>query len=154
MHHQRIIRKVWEESLYHRESTSVLNFQMLAHSATLNHEWPTSNLKQAAMDTWDNIYFGLLYLFQESMVFSQTVSFSINFTKLRNYSLCESLINSFEVRKSEKSTTTKYMNKSLKKHHRYIYCVLGWLGKIPSPRPPRSPKVTVNLKCYLLNYLV
>ena len=149
MHHQRIIQEVWEESLYHRESSSVLNFEMFAHSATLNHVWPTSNLKQAAMDTGDNIYFGLLYLFQESMVLSQTVSFSYNFTKLRNYSLCESPINSFEVRKSEKSTTTKYMNKSLKKHHRNIYCVPGWLGKIPSPRPPRPPKVTVNLKCYL-----
>ena len=35
--------------------------------------------------------------------------------------LCESLINSFEAPKSGNTKTMKQINKSLKKHHRYIY---------------------------------
>ena len=35
------------------------------------HDFSTSYLKQAALDSWDNIYFGLPYLSQESMVLSQ-----------------------------------------------------------------------------------
>ena len=35
------------------------------------YDLPTSYLKQVALDSWDNIYFGLPYLSQESMVLSQ-----------------------------------------------------------------------------------
>ena len=68
-----------------------------------------------------------------------------SFAKLQNYSLCESPINSLEVPKSEKTSTTKEINKSLKKHHRYIYWVSQWLVKIQSPRPLRPLKETANL---------
>ena len=73
------------------------------------YDLPTSYLKQVALDSWDNIYFGLPYLSQESMVLSQLLilswAFSYSLTKLQNYSLCESLINSFEVPKNEQVTT-------------------------------------------------
>ena len=49
-------------------------------------------------------------------------------------------LNSFEVPKSEKATTAKEINKLLKKHHRYIYWVSHWLGKIHSLRLLRPPK--------------
>ena len=118
------------------------------------HVFPTSYLKQAALDSWDNIYFGLPYFFQESMVFFQLLilswAFSCSLTKFQNCSLCESLINSFEVLKSEK-TTAKWINKSLKKHHIYIYWVYHWLGKIHVPRPPQPPKpskIPADLKSY------
>ena len=45
------------------------------------------------------------------------------------YSLCESLINSFEVPKSGKTTTAQLINKSLKKRHRYIYWLYHWVCK-------------------------
>ena len=35
------------------------------------HDVPTSYLKQTALDSWDDIYFGLTYLSQESMLLSQ-----------------------------------------------------------------------------------
>ena len=35
------------------------------------HDFPTSYVKQAALDNWDNIYFGLPCLSQEPMVLSQ-----------------------------------------------------------------------------------
>ena len=86
---------------------------MFANSTILKyHNLPTS--KQAALDIRDNIYFVLPYLSQRSVVLSQLplaylyyleLSLTV-FTKLQNYSLCESLINSFEV-PSEKTTTTK-----------------------------------------------
>ena len=72
--------------------------------------------------------------------------------------LCGSLINSFEVPKSEKKTkknkkkTNKINNRSLKKHHRYIFGVYHWLDKIHvsrPPQPPQHPKVTADLKSYL-----
>ena len=55
--------------------------------------------------------------------------------------------------KVEKTTTTKYINKSLKKHQRYIYRVYHWLGMPrltpPPPRFPQPPKVTASLKSSL-----
>ena len=72
---------------------------------------PTSYLKQAALDNCEDIYSGLPYLSQESMVLSQLLilswAFSHSLTKLQNCSFCESLIRSFEVPKCEKTTTTK-----------------------------------------------
>ena len=75
---------------------------------------PISYLKQAALDSWGNIYFGLPYLSQESMVLSQLQlgylyypEISLSLTKLQNYSSSESLINSSEVPKSRKTTITK-----------------------------------------------
>ena len=44
---------------------------MLAHSATLISWFSHLISKQAAWDSWDNIYCGLDYLSQESMVLSQ-----------------------------------------------------------------------------------
>ena len=44
---------------------------MLAHSTTLYHDFPTSYSKQVALDSLDNIFFGLPYHSQESMVLSQ-----------------------------------------------------------------------------------
>ena len=64
-------------------SSSVLNFRMFAHSTTL-------------MSQLYNIYFGLPYISQESMAQSQ-LQLDYSFTRLQNYSLCESLINPFEV---------------------------------------------------------
>ena len=55
--------------------------------------------------------------------------------------------------KVEKTTTTKYINKSLKKHQRYIYRVYHWLGMPrftpPPPQFPQPPKVTASLKSSL-----
>ena len=62
----------------------------------------------------------------------------VNLAKLQNYSLCESPIYSFKVPKSEKTTATKQINKSL--------WVSYWLDKFQSARPLRPPKVTANLK--------
>ena len=69
-------------------------------------------------------------------------------TVLQNHRITafESLVNSFEVPKSEKIKTTKSVNKSLKKHYRYICWVSHWLGKIHSPWPLWHSKVTANLK--------
>ena len=71
------------------------------------------------------------------MGFSQLLvlvcAFSESLTKLQTYSLYKSLTNSFEITKSGKATTAQ-INKSLKKHHRYIYWVYHWLGKIHSPQ--------------------
>ena len=121
-----------------------------------HHDFPTSYLKQAALNSWDNIYFGLPYLFQESVVLSQLQlaylpwAFSYSLIKLQNSSFCESLINSSEVPKSGKTATTKYINKSLKKHHRYIHSLYHWVGKIHGPGSKiQSPKVTANLQSYL-----
>ena len=83
-----------------------------------------------ALDSLGTIYFGIPYLSQESMVLTQLIlywAFSYSLTKLQNYSLCESLIKSCETPKSGK-TTAKYINKSLKKHHGYIYWEYHWLG--------------------------
>ena len=76
------------------------------------HDFSTAYLKQAALDSWDNIYCDLPYLSQESKGLSQFLVLSWAFSK----SLCESLTNSSEVPKSGKTTT-----KSLKNCHRYIY---------------------------------
>ena len=43
----------------------------------------------------------------------------------------------------------KIDNKSLKKHHRYIYWLYHLVDKIHGPRLPQPPKVTGNLKSYL-----
>ena len=80
-------------------------------------------------------------------------AFSFILTKLQNYSLCEFLIRFFEVPKSGKTTTTKKIdNKSLKKHHRYIYRLYQDSRPAPPPHPPptasRPTKVTANLKSY------
>ena len=61
----------------------------------------------------------------------------------------KSLINSFEVPKSGK-TTTKQINKSLKKHHGYIYSLYHWLGKIHGPRPPSALKGNSRFKMLLV----
>ena len=81
-------------------------------------------------------------------------AFSYSLTKLQNYSLSESLINSFEVIRSWKTVTTKLINKTLKKQHRYICWVSQWLGKIHGPWPILPPKVTANLKSCLQKYSV
>ena len=44
---------------------------MFAHSTTLASWFSTLYIKQAALDSWDSIYFGLPYLSQESMFLSQ-----------------------------------------------------------------------------------
>ena len=76
-----------------------------------------------ALDSWDNICFALPYLSQASMVFSRPqlaywYYLEISPTALQN---CR-------------------INKSLKKHHRYIYWLPDWLGKIQSPCGPFSPQ--------------
>ena len=76
--------------------------------------------------------------------------FSYSLTKLQNCSLCEPPINSFEVPKSGKTTTAKQINKSLKKHHRYIYWVSHWLCKIQSPPAPWAPKRNSKFKTLLV----
>ena len=45
----------------------------------------------------------------------------LSLTVPKYYSLSESLIKSFETQKSEKTITTKEMNKSIKKHHGDTY---------------------------------
>ena len=77
-------------------SSSVLNFGMFAHFTTL-------------ISRLYNIYFGLPYLSQESMVLSQLqlaylnhLELSLSFTKLQNYSVCESLIYSLKYQKVKK----------------------------------------------------
>ena len=85
--------------------------------ATLQHyhDFSTSYLKQAALDSWYNIYFGLPYLSQESMILSQLLFayfyyLELSLIVLQNYRITtffESLINSSEVPRSGKTTTTK-----------------------------------------------
>ena len=118
-----------EEKLWNVSSFCNINFPAF-----------TSHLKQAALDSWDNTYFGLPYLSQESMVLSQLLllswNFSYSFTKSKIYSLCESLTNSFEVPKSGK-TATKYINKSFKKSiiDIFIMYIISWVKfAAPSPR--------------------
>ena len=100
--------------------------------------------------------FSLLYhLLQPKIILSNTSSknnlrslrgvsiilrFFLQSYKLQNYSLCESLVNSSQVPESEKTTTTKQINKSLKKHPRDIYWVSHWLGKIRISRSLWSSK--------------
>ena len=63
-----------------------------------------------ALGSWDNIYFGLSYSFPRvngsfstaARLLILSWAFSYSLAKLQNYSLFESLINSFEVTKSEK----------------------------------------------------
>ena len=45
----------------------------------------------------------------------------------------------------------KQVNKSLKKHHRYIYWVSDWLGKIQRPRPIRPPNKFETLVVQVLS---
>ena len=79
-----------------------------------------SYLKQAAMESWDNIYFDLPYLSQELTVLSQLqlnylyyLELFLSLIKLRNYSLCESLIKPFKYQKLETTTTNKIDKKAL-----------------------------------------
>ena len=131
------------------KSSSALNFGMFTHS--------TTSISRFARFIFKTSGFGQLLSFSRVNGSFSTAAhllilssgFSYSLTKLQNYSLCESLINSFEVPKSEKTTTTKQINKSLKKHHGYIYWVSHWLSKIQSPWPFWSIKVTANLKPYL-----
>ena len=48
----------------------------------LYHNFPTAYLKQTSLGSWDNIYFGLPYLSQESMVVSQirTLSWAFSYS--------------------------------------------------------------------------
>ena len=85
------------------------NFGMFAHSATLISRSFHFISKTGGLGGWDNIYFGLPYLSQESMALSQSLilswAFSDSLTRLQNYSLCESQLKSFKVPKSENATT-------------------------------------------------
>ena len=75
----------------------------------------------------------------------------LSLTVPKYYSLSESLIKSFETQKSEKTITTKEINKSIKKTS-WIYLLgislVGYI-KIHDPRPLLPPNVTANLKSYL-----
>ena len=73
-------------------------------------------------------------------------AFAYSLKKLQNYSLCESLIKSFEAPKSGKTTTTKYVNKSLKKHHIYIY----WVCQDSWPLAPLVPKGNTKFEILLV----
>ena len=127
------------------------------------------------LDSWDNIYFHLPYLSQEFMVLSQLLilswAFSYSLTKLQNYSLSESLVNSTEVPKCGKKHQQNrsinqqkiIKNSALKNHDRYIYWFIeyisGWVRftssdpLIPPPPPhpthPHPAKGTADLKSYL-----
>ena len=120
---------------------------MFPHFATLTSRFSTSHLKQAALDSWDNTYFGLPYLSQESMVLSQLLllswTFSYSFTKSKIYSICESLTNSFEVPKSGK-TATKYINKSLKKSiiDIFIMYIISWV-RFAAPVPAGNSRFKI-----------
>ena len=68
----------------------------------------------------------------------------ISLTVLQNYRITAFVnfrLTSLNYQKVKETTITKWINKSLKKHHRYIYWVFLWLGKIQNPRPLR-----VNVK--------
>ena len=54
--------------------------------------------------------------------------------------------------KKEKRTAIKKVNKLIKKHHRYIYWVYHWFGKIRGSRPFQPPQIAVDLKSYLQKY--
>ena len=106
------------------------------------------------LDSWDNIYFHLPYLSQEFMVLSQLLilswAFSYSLTKLQNYSLSESLLNSTEVPKCGKKHQQNrsinqqkiIKNSALKNHDRYIYWFIeyisGWV-RFTSSDPLISP---------------
>ena len=79
------------------------------------------------------------------------LSFLLQSYKIAELQPLRILIYSFEVPKTEK-TTTKWINKSLKKHHRYIYWVYHCLGKIyvpQPPHPPQSPKGNSRFEIFL-----
>ena len=99
--------------------SSLLNFGMFPYSAILISQFPTSYLKQAVLDSSDNIYLvsksSLSFSRVDGLVLSQlqlhllilTSAFSHSLAKLQNYSHCEFLIKSFEAPKSGKTATTK-----------------------------------------------
>ena len=67
----------------------LLNFGMSARSTTLISRF-SNFLKQVALDSWDNIYFGLPYLSQESMVLSQLqLAYIILSFLLQSYKITE-----------------------------------------------------------------
>ena len=86
------------------------------------------------MDSWNNIYFGLPYLSQESMVFFSTAAhllilswaFSYSPTKLQNYSLMNIWFRPLKHQKVAKNKN-KIDRKWLKKHHGYICWIYHWL---------------------------
>ena len=73
--------------------------------------------------------------------------FSYSLIKLQNYSLCESLVNSSQVRESEKTTTTKSILKI------FIGYLTGWV-RFAVPGLFGRQKVTANLKSSLWKYSV
>ena len=78
--------------------------------------------------------------------FLNCCSLNYSLTKLQNYSLSESLIRSFEAPKSGKTTTTKQISKSLKKHHKYIY----WVYQDSRPQAPSAPKGNIKFDILLV----
>ena len=114
---------------------------------------PTS--KHATLDIWDNIYFGLPYLFQESMVLSQLQFANLHYlelspTVLQNYRITSFVNLWFTPLKYQKVKQQQQQNReiNLKKHHWYIYWVSYRLGKIHKPQPFRlfwPPKVYIPI---------
>ena len=95
---------------------------------------PTSHLKQAALDSWDNIYFGLPSLSQESMVLSQLLILSWAFLSLTKLELQPSWISDSLLWYTKKwKNNNSEIDKSLK-NNTYIYWVSHLLGKIQNPR--------------------
>ena len=121
------------------------------------HDLPTSYLKQGTLDSWDNIYFSLPYLSQESVVLSQPqlaylYYLETSLTILQNCritALVNLRLTPLECQKVTKNNNNKIDKYLIKRHHRYIYWVSHWLGKIQSSQPFWPPMVKANLKPYL-----
>ena len=65
---------------------------MFPGSTTLISQYFTSYLKQTVLDSSDNIYFDLSYVFQESMILSQLqltylYCLQLSLTSLQNYGI-------------------------------------------------------------------
>ena len=124
------------------------------------HDFPTSYLKQTALDSWYNFYFGLPYLSQESMNLSQLLlvylyCLELSLTVLQNYGIAAFVnlwLSPLKHQKNEKATTTKYINKSLKKIiiDIFIRYILGWVYQDLRPLAPSVPKAHSQFEILLL----
>ena len=80
-------RTTFSLNLHLVEEETLESLSILQHKY---HDFPTTCLKQAALDSYDNAYFGLPYLSQESMVLSHLqlanlYYLELSLTALQNY---------------------------------------------------------------------
>ena len=109
---------------------------MFPGSTTLISQYFTSYLKQTVLDSSDNIYFDLSYVFQESMILSQLqltylYCLQLSLTSLQNYGITAFMNFWFSPLKHQKLENEQQQNRSLKKHHRLFTSLLNYVSYVP-----------------------